>query len=240
MSGLFRSPKPPDPTKTANAQFALNQRTAQEQQRLAMTGQTNTTGSLNYVADASSPSGYRAVSSLNPELQRQYNTVLEGLNTPVSENVDTRLMSLGRSRLDPIFAERGATLESDLINRGIRPGSDAYASAHDAFGRERTDAYNQLLLQGRGQALNEANAPLQRYLSLVGGGNPQFGQTPSPGVAPVDYTGLVGQQYQAQAQNQAAKLGGLAGAAGTALGGWAFGGFPGAAAAGRLIMGGGR
>ena len=43
----------------------------------------------------------------------------------------------------------------------------------------------------------------------------------------VNYSGLVGQEYQAQAQQRAAMLGGLAGAASTALGGWAFGRFPG-------------
>jgi hypothetical protein len=153
---------------------------------------------------------------------------VRGLAEPVSGDVDARLMELGRSRLDPMFDERSAALETDLMNRGIRPGSDAYASARSGFGRERTDAYNQLLLNGRGQALAEREVPLRELTMLLGGGNPQFGQAPSPGVAPVDYTGPVSQQYQAQTQQHNAMMGGLSGMAGTALGGWAYQGFPGA------------
>lgn len=226
--GFLKGPKPPDPAKTAAAQAKYNTQTAQEQQRLAMTGQSTPTGSLNYVADPSSPSGYRAVSTYSPEVQRIHGNVTSALAQPIGTDIDARLMELGRARLDPMFAQRSDALETDLMNRGIRPGSDAYASARDGFGRERTDAYNQLLLTGRGQAMAEREAPLRELTMLLGGGNPQFGQTPSPGVAPVDYTGLVGQQYQAQAQQHGAMLGGLSGMAGTALGGWAFQGFPGA------------
>lgn len=239
--GFLRAPSPPNPAKTAQAQLGYNTQSAQTQARLAMTGQSTPTGTLSWQADPSSPSGYRAASSYSPEVQGVYGNVTHALAQPLdlSENAtEGRLMDLGRARLDPIFNQREQALETDLMNRGIRPGSDAYAAAHDALGRERTDAYDQLLLQGHQQGVSdilaERERPLQEFTSLVGGGNPQFGATPSPGVAPVDYTGLTSQEYQAQAAQHAAMLGGLAGAAGSALGGWAFGGFPGAT---RLIGG---
>lgn len=256
MSGLFskpKAPKAPNPEKTAAAQAKYNQQTAQAQAKLAMTGQTTTTGRLDYVADPSSPSGYRAVTSLSPEQQALYNqqvgnqsalggvatrqigNVSDALSQPVNlsnEAVEGRLMELGRSRLDPIFSERSDALETNLINRGIRPGSRAYESMRDTFGRERTDAYNQLLLSGRGQAVSEALAerdqPLRELQMLLGFGapsSPQFQQTPAPGVAPVDYTSTVNNNYAQQMGQHNAMLGGLAGIASAPLGGWAYSGF---------------
>lgn len=61
---------------------------------------------------------------------------------------------------------------------------------------------------------------------------PQFSQAPQVGVAPTDVVGPINTQYQsqlanwnAQNQRQSSLLGGLFGLGGTALGGWASGGF---------------
>lgn len=47
------------------------------------------------------------------------------------------------SRLDPQWQQRQQSIESDLANRGITRGSDAYSRAMADFGRDRTDAYQQ-------------------------------------------------------------------------------------------------
>lgn len=47
------------------------------------------------------------------------------------------------SRLDPQWQQRQHDLESQLANRGIFSGSEAYTKALDDFNRQRTDAYNQ-------------------------------------------------------------------------------------------------
>jgi hypothetical protein len=137
-----------------------------------------------------------------------------------------------------MFAERSDALETDLINRGIRPGSDAYAASRDALGRERTDAYNQLMLTGRGQAIAEREQPLRELTMLLGGGNPSYNvQTPQPGVAPVDYAGMVQNNYNQKVGQQNAMMGGIAGLAGTALGGWAMGGFANPFASKKAVLG---
>ena len=47
------------------------------------------------------------------------------------------------SRLDPQFEQRNEQLEAKLRNQGLRPGDEAYDTAMENFGRERTDAYQQ-------------------------------------------------------------------------------------------------
>lgn len=127
---------------------------------------------------------------------------------------------LGASRLDPRFAQQKQQLDADLINRGIRPGTPAYDAEMARFGQTKNDAYNQLMLNGRSQAFNEAlqtrSQPINELSALLSGSqiaNPgtQSPGTPQTGVGGVDYTGLVNQQYQAKLQNSQAAMGGLFG-----------------------------
>jgi hypothetical protein len=80
-------------------------------------------------------------------------------NQPFSlENAATeaRLLELGRTRLDPILQQQTAQLDTQLRNQGVMPGSEAYDRAMAARARDVNDAYNQLLLTGRQQAVSEA------------------------------------------------------------------------------------
>ncbi len=155
------------------------------------------------------------------------------LGTPVdinNETTEARLMDLGRKRLDPMFAQRQQDFETEMVNRGIRPGSAAYESARSTFEQGRNDAYNSLLLGGRGQAVQEAlaerNQPINEITALMSGSQvsqPNFTNTPNTQVAGVDYTGLVRDKYNAdmaaynsKAKGNAAMMGGLFGLAGTA------------------------
>lgn len=127
---------------------------------------------------------------------------------------------LGSTRLDPRFAQEGEALRSRLVNSGIREGTAAWDSAMTRFGESKNDAYNQLMLTGRGQAFGEAlatrNQPVNELTALLTGSqvsNPatMSGPTPQTGVGGVDYTGLVGDQYQADMGAYGAKMGGLFG-----------------------------
>jgi hypothetical protein len=113
-------------------------------------------------------------------------------------------------------------MESDMLARGIRPGSAAYDRFKQNQGERENDAWNQIFINARDQAVNERlterNQPFKEFAALLNGtqiDQPTFGQTPGASVANTDYAGLVHQDYQnklaAQQQKQNA-LGDLFGA----------------------------
>lgn len=148
-----------------------------------------------------------------------------------NEAVEARLMELGRKRLDPMVAQRDEDLRTRLANQGIKSGSDAYARELETFNQGTNDAYNQLLLNGRQQAVQEAlterNQPINEIIGLLGGSQvsqPNWVQTNQPQIATTDYAGLVNQDYQnrlgAYQQQQAQTngiLGGLFGLGSSAI-----------------------
>ena len=91
-----------------------------------------------------------------------------------NEATESRLMDLGRKRLDPMFAQRDEDLRTRLSNQGIKAGSQAYDREMGNQGQQQNDAYNQLLLTGRGQAANELltedNQRINQISALLGGG----------------------------------------------------------------------
>lgn len=91
-----------------------------------------------------------------------------------NEETEARLFDLGRKRLDPMFARREESTRARLANQGIKVGTDAYAREMEALGQNENDAYNQLLLSGRGQAsqelLAEDNQRINQVSALLGGG----------------------------------------------------------------------
>lgn len=125
---------------------------------------------------------------------------------------------LGSSRLDPRFAQAREAERARLLNSGIREGSAAWDAAMGRVGQDENDAYNQLMLQGRGQAFQEAlagrNQPINELTALLSGSQvsmPNFINTPQVGVGGVDYTGLVNQKYQSEMASHQSALGGLFG-----------------------------
>ena len=135
-----------------------------------------------------------------------------------NDAVESRLYELGASRLDPRFERQQAALQQSLSDRGIRPGSEAYDRAMNQFGQTQNDAYNQLLLTGRGQAVNELlterNQPLAELQALLGFApvqGPQAQNFNPSQVATTDMAGLINQNYQNQLnsynQSQANKQG---------------------------------
>lgn len=157
----------------------------------------------------------------------------EYLNTPFEfNNQDAADWSydLGASRILPQQQRNEQALRSQLVNAGLRPGTQAWNSEMERMTQGNTDQMNQLALTGRGQAFSEAvatrNQPINEITALLSGSqvsNPaaQSSPTPQAQVGGVDYTGLVNQQYQAKLQQSNAMMGGLFGLAGS-LGGAAM------------------
>jgi hypothetical protein len=258
-----QAPAAPDPVATANAQTASNVKTATTQQQLNMVDQTNPYGSQKYTQTGTWADGtpkFQMDTTLSPEEQRNQtqqwefdnltNTLginqtkkLTGLlDTPFKLDnaaTESRLMELGRSRLDPILQQRNAALESKLYNQGVLPGTEAYDRAMRENTQGDNDAYNQLLLTGRATANQELtaerNQPINEITALMSGGQvtqPQFGNTPATSVANTDVAGITQNAYQnslipwqAENQNRQAMMGGLFSLGGAALGGWGRNGF---------------
>lgn len=239
------APKPPDPKEVAAAQAQANKETAQEQARLAMTGQTSDFGSLTYVSDPNSPSGYRAVQTLSPEdqallaQQRDLRANLGDTTNSALNNVNrtitgtpfdltaargTEISDIQKTFLDPQWEQQRAALDNRLRNQGVRPGSEQYEIAMSQYSQQKDNSYNKMFLDAWSQAnqaaLTERNLPMQDYATLMGTmspvtGNPAPISTPAPGVAPVDIGSYIYQSYNANAANAANQNSGLFGLAGT-------------------------
>jgi hypothetical protein len=137
--------------------------------------------------------------------------------------VESRLMDLGRARLDPVLADRRSSLETQLSNKGIKLGSTAYDRALGDFGKQENDAYTNLLLAGRQQSVSELmaerNQPLNEIIGLLSGSQVHGAGYVNPNTSPIantDYAGIVSNNYNQQmnawnAQNQQRQglLGGL-------------------------------
>lgn len=260
-----QAPAAPDPKETAAAQAAANKDTAITQYGLNATNQVTPQGTLTYNQIGTWADGtprYEAVQSYSPQQQALYdkytqtqsnlgdlgNTLSSQLKgymaTPFDANGASKatadnLAQLGAARLDPQFQRDQQSLETQLVNKGIRPGTAAWDSEMARFSNAKNDAYNQLYLTGQQQAYNQAlqtrNQPINEITALLSGSqvsNPNYASTPTPGVAPTDVIGAQQQSlnqqnvgYQGQLAQNNALTSGLFGLGSAALGGWAYGGF---------------
>lgn len=255
-------PTPPDPTKTAAAQTQMNKDTAVAQYGLNATNQVTPQGNLSYSQIGTWGDGtprFQATTSYSPEQQNLYNLgtktqtnlgnigvsqsqkIGDLLNTPfkIDDATDSKIGQLQKGFLDPQWQRQQDAMETQLINKGIAPGSEQYKNAQTDFSNQRQKAYDQSYLDihntAQQSALTERNQPINEISALLSGSQvsqPNYANTPSAGIAPTDYIGAVGQNYQAQLQNyntqqqqKNAMMGGLFGLGSAGLGGWAYGGF---------------
>lgn len=139
-----------------------------------------------------------------------------------NEATEARLFDLGRARLDPMFEEQQKALDAKLANQGIALGSRAYDAAQRQQYQSQNDAYNSLLLSGRGQAVQEAlterNQPINEITALLSGSQvsqPNFINPPQSNIPTTDVAGLINQNYNQKlgiwGQQQAATQGVLGG-----------------------------
>ena len=155
---------------------------------------------------------------------------------PDTSAIEGRLMELGSQRLDPRFAQEEDRLRTRLENQGVTAGSEAWNREMSSFGQNKNDAFNQLMLQGRGQAMGELaairNQPLNEISALMGGSQvatPNFGIFQPQGAATTDVAGLINNNYNqrlgawnTQQQGQQGLLGGLFGLGASAITGGLF------------------
>lgn len=165
----------------------------------------------------------------------------------LSSNVDlgpnataAYLDKLNTQTLDPQYAQAQTALNQELTNQGLTPGSEGWKYNQTQFGLNKSNAYNNMYLQGQNTAVNDIlaqyNEPLNALNALQSGSQvsqPGIGTTASAAqqtVAPAPYANLVTsiygdqtQQYDAAvsaaAQQNAAQTGGLFGLGGSVLGG---------------------
>lgn len=257
--GGSSAPPPQDPRATAQAQTQSNVGTAIAQAGQNNVNQITPEGNLTYTHTPSGINlegvnvpQWTATQTLSPENQRlfdlnkatqlsigqtglaQSNKIGTLLGTPVdlsNSATEARLFDLGRQRLDPMFAQRREALESNLLNRGIGMGSEQYNRAMTDFGQQQNDAYNQLLLSGRGQAVQEAlaqrNQPINEISALLSGSQvsqPNFIGTPQTQIANTDVAGIYRDSFNQQLANaqmanstKNAMIGGLFGLGGAGL-----------------------
>jgi hypothetical protein len=250
MGSLFSSPEPPKPLNvkkvSAEAQKA-NTASAWQNAAFNRVNQTDQFGNqLNYAQTGKDAQGnpiFSASQQLGQTgqqfagglggLGQQYFQGAQGLlGNPAdytNAGTEARIDELGRRRLDPRFEREGAALHTQLVNRGLDPTSEAYKAQMTQFNEGKNDAYNQLALQGRGQAFDEAirgrSAQIEELQGLTAPGlkygmgavSPNLVNTPGVNVQGVDMAGLYGMNqaqknanYQAQVSNQNGMLGGLA------------------------------
>jgi hypothetical protein len=260
------APAPPDPVATANAQAAANTKAATTQQQLNMVDQTTPYGNVNYTQTGKWEDGtprFAASQTLSPQEQAkqdqqwQFDSLVNNLgiqqtekltgllDKPVNlsnEATESRLMELGNKRLQPMLQQRRDAALTELVNRGFTPDTEAYDREMTRVTEGENDAYNQLLLGGRGQAVQEAlterNQPINEITALMSGGQvsqPNFVGTPTASVGSPDVAGLTMDaykygplaQWQQGNQDRRAMMGGLFSLGGTAaraaMGGWGGG-----------------
>jgi hypothetical protein len=237
------APTPPDPYATAAAQSKSNIATAQAQQGMNMTNQSNPFGNLNYSQTGTNPDGtpkYSAATTLSAPMQGIFDQstgaankllgsgagALGGQGLDLSYNGTTAALDkLNQARLDPQWAQNTEQQQSKLAAQGLQPGMPGYDNAMRVFNQGKNDAYNSANLADYGLSSQNAAAqyaaPTQQLGSLLGiakGTAPTFGNTPQTNVAGTNLSGLVEQNYQQQSQNANAQNGQIAGLIGTGLG----------------------
>jgi hypothetical protein len=249
---MVSTPRAPDPLATAQAQGAINKQTAVSQSELNNVNQNTDYGSIKYDQTGTAADGtpqFTATTTLSPELKSLVNsnisnsqgmsnlqgTLLNNASSTLSNPLDlswgatqANLDKLNRNTLDPQWQQQEDQLQQKLYNQGVMPGSQAYDTAMRNFGQQRSDAYNNMYLQGHQQAVSDLeaqyNSPLNALTALQSGSQvsqPGIGQTAATaqtGIQPANYAGLVQQDYQNQLGASNAAMGGLFGLGGSLLG----------------------
>lgn len=210
--------------------------TASAQQSASLINQYNPFGSSTYTQTGTGPTGvptYRQDVSVSPQVQAALNASL-GSQTNVANAAQSLSQNIGSQLGKPLdFSQQQAFLndvtaqnldrswdrqyeqnETNLVNRGIRPGSTAYQQATTDFRNDRSNAYNSANAANYNTALQSQlalrNQPLAELSALMSGGQPQlpqFGAT--PGVDVIGATNNAFNQQMAGYNSQQAQFGGL-------------------------------
>jgi hypothetical protein len=173
----FGAPTPPDATATSNTQQQYNTQAAQTQNQTNSYNQNSAFGSINYVPDSSSPSGYTLQTSYSQPEQSLFNqytgtqgafgAAAPGLVSQGASDLTARanldpsavtgqLNNWSQQYLQPLFNQQQSNTDAQLRNQGLNPGSTADNNAQNLLARNQGDVTNQYLQQNEGQAYNQA------------------------------------------------------------------------------------
>lgn len=175
------APSPPDPYVTAGAQTQSNEQTAAYNKALNLNNYSNPFGSQTTTQTGVDPKTgapiYSTQITANPQLQGQLTSLLgqTGQSGQINQNALNGLMGLSSSLspqaaqqaqqngqnaayqsamgyLSPQFSQQQESLEAQLANQGLAPGSEAYDNAYGnlarAQGQQQQQAINQAQLTG--------------------------------------------------------------------------------------------
>lgn len=224
---IGKPPSAPNPVATAQAQTASNRETAITQAGLNAVNQVTPYGNLTYSQNGTWSDGtprFTATQSLSPTGQQLYDTGIKTsqnlanlaqeqsgrLGGLLNESLDwsdqqAYLNDLTAQNLDRTWDRQSQQFETDLINRGIRPGSTQYQQLTGDFRTDRSNAYNTANLNNFNSALQSQlalrNQPINEILALAGQGQiqqPNFVGTPQTGVAGTDVAGITNAAYNQQ------------------------------------------
>jgi hypothetical protein len=116
-----------------------------------------------YLTTKFTPTGLPDVSAAAANTVQPGNAATDRANAMASEpfsfnNQDAANWSydLASQRILPQQQQAQKALETNLVNRGLRPGTAAWNSEMSRMGQQNNDQLNQLALNGRQQAYNEA------------------------------------------------------------------------------------
>lgn len=245
------APPPPDYTGAAVATASGNQDAARIAAKANRVSQYTPYGSQVYTSGINGdPDQWRSDISLSPTGQKlldyQNNASLglgeqtgqalgrvgDSLSQPFDygsvQDVQDASYKSQTDRLDPEWQQRQGSIENQLVNQGLRPGTEAYDNAMRVFNNGRNDAYGQArqnAIATAPQTLQQAtairNQPLNELNALRTGSqvtNPTFTNAPTQATTQgADYLGAAGltqQANNASAANNSGFMSGLMGLGG--------------------------
>jgi hypothetical protein len=206
------APAPPDPYATAGAQTQQNQQTAEFNKYLNLNDYSNPFGSQTTVQTGTAPDGAPIFStqiSANPQLQGQLDNLLGqtgqsgrinstalsglyGLAGSLSPQAAQQAQAQGQQAayastmgyLQPQFQQQQTSLQAQLANQGLAPGSEAYDNAYSnlqrAQGQQQQQAINNAVLTGS----QVGSQNLQNQINSINTQGGLLGQTVGIGQAP--------------------------------------------------------
>lgn len=143
------------------------------------------------------------------------------LGTPADYSEDAiraKTDAMVNPRLQKRFADDESALRTQLVNRGIREGSQAFNDAMLSFNQGKTDAYSSDALNSRQQAIQELGLGRDRAINeigaLLGTGQiaaPNFVSTPRANIDAAPIAALMQQQAQMKTSANNAAMGGIFG-----------------------------
>lgn len=148
--------------------------------------------------------------------------------------IKSRTDAMINPRLADRFGKDEAALRTQLVNRGVREGSEAFNDAMLSFNQGRTDAYSSEALSNRQQAIQELGLGRDRAINeatALGGmqqiAPTQFVSTPRANVDAAPIAQLISHNAANRASSHNAMLGGLFGLGGSLIGAGSKAFFPG-------------